>query len=107
MQDDDFSLFANEMRGVKRIQVDQADTGKPKADRQQVKLRQQNAATFPPITIPANSSAPTTIDRMLSAWLVLSPAICTPFTEKKPTVSRRPRMPNASRTRPISPAPIR
>lgn len=43
MQDDDFSLFANEMRGVKRIQVDQADTGKPKADRQQVKLRQQNA----------------------------------------------------------------
>ncbi|GBL56606.1 DNA-nicking endonuclease, Smr domain [Pseudomonas citronellolis] len=45
MQDDDFSLFANEMRGVKRIQVDQADTGKPKADRQQVKLRQQNAAT--------------------------------------------------------------
>ncbi|WP_444438524.1 Smr/MutS family protein [Pseudomonas sp. A6] len=45
MQDDDFSLFANEMRGVKRIQVDQADTGKPKADRQQVKLRQQNAMT--------------------------------------------------------------
>ena len=45
MQDDDFSLFANEMRGVKRIQVDQADTGKPKADRQQVKLRQQNATT--------------------------------------------------------------
>jgi DNA-nicking Smr family endonuclease len=45
MQDDDFSLFANEMRGVKRIQVDQADTGKPKADRQQVRLRQQNATT--------------------------------------------------------------
>ena len=43
MQDDDFSQFAREMRGVKRITVDQADTGKPKADRQQVKLRQQNA----------------------------------------------------------------
>ncbi|MDF3934511.1 Smr/MutS family protein [Pseudomonas citronellolis] len=43
MQDDEFSLFTNEMRGVKRITVDQADTGKPKADRQQVKLRQQNA----------------------------------------------------------------
>jgi len=45
MQDDDFSLFANEMRGVKRIEVDQADTGKPRADRQQVRLRQQNATT--------------------------------------------------------------
>ncbi|CDF83229.1 hypothetical protein PKB_1879 [Pseudomonas knackmussii B13] len=44
MQDDDFSLFTQEMRGVKRISVDQADTGKPKADRQQMNLRRQNAS---------------------------------------------------------------
>ena len=43
MQDDDFSLFTNEMRGVKRISVDQADTGKPKPDRQQLNERRQNA----------------------------------------------------------------
>ena len=43
MQDDDFSLFKSEMRGVKRITVDQADTGKPKADRQQLNQRRQNA----------------------------------------------------------------
>ncbi|AGI23929.1 Smr/MutS family protein [Pseudomonas sp. MT3] len=43
MQDDDFSQFAREMRGVKRITVDQADTGKPKADRQQLKELRQNA----------------------------------------------------------------
>ena len=35
MADDDFSLFQSEMRGVKRIKVEErADTGKPKADRQ-------------------------------------------------------------------------
>jgi DNA-nicking Smr family endonuclease len=44
MQDDDFSLFTNEMRGVKRISVDRADTGKPKTDRQQLNLRRQNAS---------------------------------------------------------------
>lgn len=44
MQDDDFSLFHSEMRGVKRIKVEErADTGKPKADRQQLAQRQQNA----------------------------------------------------------------
>ncbi|MFV3306732.1 Smr/MutS family protein [Pseudomonas sp. NY15181] len=43
MQDDDFSLFSREMRGVKRIAVDQADTGKPKADRKQLKELRQNA----------------------------------------------------------------
>ncbi|MNO83595.1 putative DNA endonuclease SmrA [compost metagenome] len=43
MQDDDFSLFNNEMRGVKRIVVDQADTGKPRTDRQQLNQRRQNA----------------------------------------------------------------
>ncbi|KJK03695.1 DNA mismatch repair protein MutS [Pseudomonas sp. 21] len=43
MQDDDFSQFASEMRGVRRITVDQADTGKPKADRKQLKELRQNA----------------------------------------------------------------
>ena len=43
MQDDDFSLFSREMRGVKRITVDQADTGKPRTDRQQLKELRQNA----------------------------------------------------------------
>ena len=36
MQDDDFSLFKNEIRGVKPIKHDRADTGKPKADRAQL-----------------------------------------------------------------------
>ena len=41
MQDDDFSLFKNELRGVKPIKHDRADTGKPKTDRAQIaKLRQ-------------------------------------------------------------------
>ena len=41
MQDDDFSLFKNELRGVKPINHDRADTGKPKTDRAQIaKLRQ-------------------------------------------------------------------
>ncbi|MCU9948739.1 Smr/MutS family protein [Pseudomonas solani] len=43
MQDDDFSLFNDQMRGVKRIQHDRADTGKPKADRKQVASLRQNA----------------------------------------------------------------
>ena len=33
MQDDDFSLFSAQMRGVKPIKHDRADVGKPKADR--------------------------------------------------------------------------
>ncbi|MGS7251583.1 Smr/MutS family protein [Pseudomonas anuradhapurensis] len=36
MQDDDFSLFKAEVRGVKPIRHDRADVGKPKADRQQL-----------------------------------------------------------------------
>ncbi len=41
MQDDDFSLFKNELRGVKPIKHDRADTGKPKTYRAQIaKLRQ-------------------------------------------------------------------
>ncbi|PAU59525.1 DNA mismatch repair protein MutS [Pseudomonas sp. PIC25] len=51
MQDDDndSSLFMSEMRGVKPIQHDRADTGKPKADRQQIAQRRQ-AATLKPIS---------------------------------------------------------
>lgn len=36
MQDDDFSLFRSEVRGVKPIKHDRAETGKPKADRKQL-----------------------------------------------------------------------
>ena len=36
MQDDDFSLFKAEVRGVKPISHDRADVGKPKADRQKL-----------------------------------------------------------------------
>ena len=45
MQDDDFSLFSAEVRGVKPIKHDRADVGKPKTDRKQLAgLRQ--AATI-------------------------------------------------------------
>ncbi|MFD2641164.1 Smr/MutS family protein [Pseudomonas japonica] len=43
MQDDDFSLFKSEMRGVKPIKHDRADTGKAKADRKQLASLRQNA----------------------------------------------------------------
>ena len=36
MQDDDFSLFKAEVRGVKPIRHDRAEVGKPKADRQKL-----------------------------------------------------------------------
>lgn len=36
MQDDDFSLFKSEVRGVKPIKHDRAEIGKPKADRKQL-----------------------------------------------------------------------
>jgi len=36
MQDDDFSLFTAEVRGVKPIKHDRAEVGKPKADRKQL-----------------------------------------------------------------------
>jgi DNA-nicking Smr family endonuclease len=40
MQDDDFSLFRNETRGVKPIRHEYADVGKPKTDRKlQARLR--------------------------------------------------------------------
>ncbi len=41
---DDFSLFAREMQGVRRIRVDQADTGKkPSADKKNLSLARQRA----------------------------------------------------------------
>ncbi|GGJ91177.1 Smr/MutS family protein [Pseudomonas matsuisoli] len=47
MQDDDNSVFLNEMRGVKRIHTDRADTGKQRDDRQQIASRRQHAAILP------------------------------------------------------------
>ena len=44
MQDDDFSLFRAETRGIKPLpQSDRADTGKAKTDRTQIKALRQNA----------------------------------------------------------------
>ena len=43
MQDDDFSLFRSEVRGVKPITHDRAEVGKPKADRQQLAGLRQKA----------------------------------------------------------------
>lgn len=43
MPDDDFSSFASEMRGVRRLVDDHADTGKPRTDRQQVVKRREAA----------------------------------------------------------------
>lgn len=40
---DDFSLFFREMRGVRRIEVDQADTGKKPVDRSSQKLARARA----------------------------------------------------------------
>lgn len=45
MQDDDFSLFKDAVRGVKPIQNDRADTGKPRADRQRLDRRRANATS--------------------------------------------------------------
>lgn len=43
-QEDDFALFAREMQGVRRIQVDQADTGKKKVvDRKNLELARKRA----------------------------------------------------------------
>ena len=51
MQDDDFSLFKNETRGVKPIKHDRADTGKPKSDRAQLAKLRQNATVRSNATI--------------------------------------------------------
>lgn len=43
MQDDDFSLFQAELRGVKPLKHDRADTGKAKSDRQRLATLRQAA----------------------------------------------------------------
>ncbi|MDB5979141.1 MAG: smr protein [Pseudomonas sp.] len=52
MQDDDFSLFKNEIRGVKPIKHDHADIGKPKTDRKHLaKLRQAATVRTDSVTV--------------------------------------------------------
>lgn len=41
--DDDFAMFAQQMQGVRRIHVDQADTGKKKVDRRQFSALRSHA----------------------------------------------------------------
>lgn len=43
MPDDEFSLFAEQMQGVRRIHVDHADTGKAKPDRVAQRINQRHA----------------------------------------------------------------
>ena len=43
MPDDEFSLFAQQMQGVRRIHVDQADIGKAKPNRTEQRERRKNA----------------------------------------------------------------
>jgi DNA-nicking Smr family endonuclease len=43
MQDDDFSLFQAETRGIKPLRHDRAETGKPKADRARINTLRQAA----------------------------------------------------------------
>ncbi|KRW61907.1 Smr/MutS family protein [Pseudomonas sp. TTU2014-080ASC] len=52
MQDDDFSLFRAELRGVKPIKHDRADTGKPKPNKAQLTtLRQAATASVKTIKV--------------------------------------------------------
>jgi DNA-nicking Smr family endonuclease len=44
MHDDDFSLFKAELRGVKPLKQDRADTGKPKPDRTHLAVLRQAAS---------------------------------------------------------------
>ena len=43
MQDDDISLFKSAVRGVKPIEHDRADTGKPRSNKAQIATRRANA----------------------------------------------------------------
>ncbi len=43
MQEDDFALFKSAVRGVKPIEHDRADTGKPRSNRAQIATRRANA----------------------------------------------------------------
>ncbi|MGV8920557.1 MAG: Smr/MutS family protein [Pseudomonas sp.] len=52
MQDDDFSLFKNEIRGVKPLKQVHAEVGKPKADRKHLaKLRQAATVRTDSVTV--------------------------------------------------------
>lgn len=52
MQDDDFSLFRNEIRGVKPIKQAHADVGKPRTDRKNLaKLRQAATVRTDSVTV--------------------------------------------------------
>ncbi|WP_205340221.1 Smr/MutS family protein [Denitrificimonas caeni] len=52
MPDDEFSLFAQQMQGVRRIYVDQADIGKAKPNRAEQRVRRENAQqTIAAITV--------------------------------------------------------
>jgi len=52
MPDDEFSLFAEQMQGVRRIYVDQADIGKAKPNRAEQRVRRENAQqTIAAITV--------------------------------------------------------
>ncbi|MGK9064085.1 Smr/MutS family protein [Stutzerimonas chloritidismutans] len=46
MHDDDFSLFRSAVRGVKPMQHDRADTGKPRSNKAQVATRRANAVVL-------------------------------------------------------------
>lgn len=61
MQDDDFSLFKNELKGVRPIRHDRADTGKPRADRHNLATLRK-AATL-------NSNA-TTVDGLSDQFVI-------------------------------------
>jgi DNA-nicking Smr family endonuclease len=61
MQDDDFSLFKSEMKGVKPIRHDRADTGKAKADRKQLASLRKNA------TVRSNA---TTVDGLSDQFVI-------------------------------------
>lgn len=43
MQEDDFALFKSAVRGVKPIEHDRADTGKPRSNKAQIATRRANA----------------------------------------------------------------
>lgn len=52
MPDDEFYLFAQQMQGVRRIYVDQADIGKAKPNRAEQRVRRENAQqTIAAITV--------------------------------------------------------
>ncbi|TWI52786.1 DNA-nicking Smr family endonuclease [Pseudomonas duriflava] len=61
MSEDDFSSFANEMRGVQRLVHDRADTGKPRTDRRQIAERRAAAQV---------SNQTTTVDGLSDQFII-------------------------------------